>query len=129
MRIEHLALMMEDPVSAAKWYSDNLDFTILKQMDVSPFAHFIADNSKRVMLEIFRLPDKEVPDYKLVDPAIMHLGFLVDDINEKFQKLVSSGATIVDEIIVTKNGDMVAMLRDPWGLPIQLIKRKKSMVS
>lgn len=123
MKLEHLALIMEDPIAAAKWYSDNLGFTIIKEMDQSPFAHFIVDYSKKMLLEIFLLPDKEIPDYRKVDPAIMHLGFSVDNIEEKFQDLVSNGAIVVNEISTSGTGDKIAMLRDPWGIPIQLIKR------
>lgn len=128
MKIEHLALIMEDPVKAAKWYCDNLGFSIIKSMDQSPFAHFIADSSKNMLLEIFLLPEKEVPDYRKVDPAIMHLGFSVDNIEEKYQQLVSNGAIVVDEISVSQKGDKIAMLRDPWGIPIQLIKRKEQFI-
>ena len=120
--------MMKDPVAAAKWYSDNLRFTVIKQMNISPFAHFIADHPKKILLEIFRLPDKIVPDYRSLDPVIMHLGFSVLDIETTYQKLVSAGAEVVSEISVSENGDKMAMLRDPWGLPIQLIKRGMSLV-
>lgn len=128
MKLEHLALNVEDPVRAAKWYCDNLGFSILKEMDVSPFHHFIADPSKSVMLEIFLLPDKKLQDYRSLDPAIMHLGFLVEDIEEEYQKLQLAGAEVVNKILTSKNGDMVAMLRDPWGVPIQLIKRKQQLI-
>lgn len=128
MKIEHLALNVEDPVAMAKWYCENLGFTILKGMNISPFAHFIADASKNMLLEIFLLPDKKVPDYRSLNPAIMHLGFSVEDIATLYEKLVSNDATIVDEISVAKSGDKIAMLRDPWGLPIQLIKRAKPII-
>lgn len=128
MKIEHLALQMKDPVKAAKWYVDNLGFTIVKQMESSPFCHFIIDQAKEMLLEIFRLPDKEVPDYKALDPSIMHLGFSVENIEAVYEELISSGATLVSEISISKTGDKIAMLRDPWGLPIQLIKRKQPLV-
>lgn len=128
MKIEHLALNIEDPVALAKWYCENLGFTILKEMNTSPFAHFIADSSKNIMLEIFCLPDRKVTDYRAVDPAVMHLGFQVKGIEGEYEKLVSAGATVVSGITVLKNSDKVVMLRDPWGLPIQLVERKERMV-
>ncbi len=128
MKLEHLALNLKDPVSAAKWYCENLGFSIIKEMDSSPFHHFIVDSTGSVMLEIFRLPDKKVPNYKATDPAIMHLGFTVPNINKAFEKLQNSGAEVVDEISVIATGDKVAMFRDPWGFPIQIIQRKKKMV-
>lgn len=128
MKLEHLALNIKDPVEASKWYCENLDFKIYKEMGSSPFHHFIADPSGCVLLEIFNLPGKKLPNYKLFDPAIFHLGFTVSNIEKEFKKLTEAGAETIDEIKVLENGDKVAMFRDPWGLPIQLIKRKKKMV-
>jgi uncharacterized glyoxalase superfamily protein PhnB len=128
MRLEHLALMMEDPIAAVKWYVENLGFTILKEMDSSPYHHFIIDSSKCMIIEIFLIPDKKIINYKAVDPAIMHLGFNVQNIKETYKRMIGKGATIVNELSNNENGDSVAMLRDPWGVPIQLIKRKKSLL-
>lgn len=128
MKIEHLALNTEDPVALVKWYCKNMDFTTIKGMNTSPFAHFIIDSSQTMLLEIFRLPDKEVPDYRSVDSVIMHLGFSVGDIEVEYQKLLSAGAIEVEKVTILKNGDQVAMLRDPWGLSIQLVNRQKVMV-
>lgn len=127
MKIEHLALNVGDPVALAKWYCQNLGFTIIKEMNVLPFAHFIADSSKHIMLEIFCLSDKKLTDYASVDSAVMHLGFSVEDMEAEYNKLVSAGATIDSEVTVLKNGDKVAMLRDPWGISIQLVQRKVPM--
>lgn len=129
MKIEHLALNVEDPVKMAKWYSQNLGFTILKEMKVSPFAHFIADESKHILLEIFRLPDKEPADYRSSNPDMMHLAFSTENIEVQYQKLILAGAVEVSGgVSVLKNGDKIAMLRDPWGLPIQLVSRNEVMI-
>jgi hypothetical protein len=36
---------------------------------------------------------------------------------------VGAGATVVDEVGRLGNGDVLAMLRDPWGIPVQLVQR------
>jgi hypothetical protein len=41
---------------------------------------------------------------------------------------LAAGATAEGEVSVTPAGDEMAMLRDPWGLPVQLIKRRVPMI-
>lgn len=128
MKIEHLALNVKDPIGLVKWYCDNLGFSIVKGMDVPPFAHFIVDSSKHMLLEIFYLDDKEVTDFSSVDSASLHLGFSVEDIEVEYKELISAGAVVISEISLTESGDKIAMLRDPWGMPLQLLKRKTVMI-
>ncbi len=128
MKFEHLALNVKDPLNLVKWYCENLGFSVVKGMDAPPFAHFIVDSSKHILLEIFYLDDKEVIDFSGVDPASVHLGFSVEDIEEEYKKLISAGAMAVSEITLTNSGDKIVMLRDPWGTPVQLLKRKGAMI-
>ncbi|MFM2295756.1 MAG: hypothetical protein RLZZ350_2169, partial [Verrucomicrobiota bacterium] len=43
-------------------------------------------------------------------------------------KLLQAGATAEGEVSSNADGDQLAMLRDPWGLALQLIKRTTRMV-
>ena len=36
VKIEHLAWNVEDPISVARWYVENLGFTIKRQIDAPP---------------------------------------------------------------------------------------------
>lgn len=129
MNIEHIALNIKNPQQMAAWYRDNLGFKILQSMDISPFAHFILDASGHIMLEIFKLPNKKIPNYKSLDPAIFHIGFSVDNIEKTLNHLTKRGATVVEKLITNSAGNKVAMLKDPWGLSIQLIKRVKKLTT
>jgi len=40
-------------------------------------------------------------------------------------RLVEAGAVVADELMTTPSGDTIVMLRDPWGVPIQLVKRAR----
>ena len=41
---------------------------------------------------------------------------------------LAAGATIVADVHELPPGDTFAMLRDPWGVPLQLVKRKTPMI-
>ena len=48
MKIEHLALNVEDPISVARWYVENLGFTVKRQIPDPPWIHFLADDGGTV---------------------------------------------------------------------------------
>ena len=127
MNVEHLALQVTDPVGMAQWYVVNLGMRIVRQDGKPPYGHFLADGSGRVVLEIYNNPKVPVPDYWSTDPVIVHLAFATKDIPAVRSRLVEAGATNEGEIQRTDLGDEVLMLRDPWGLPVQLVNRSKPM--
>ena len=81
-----------------------------------------------MMLELYHNPPDAVPDYASMDPLTLHIAFMVDDVEGTCRKLVAAGATVATETTVTDSGDKLAMLRDPWGVPIQFLKRAKPML-
>lgn len=123
MRIEHIAFNVENAVESAKWYAENLDMTIIRGSDESPYIHFLADGEKRSVLEFYSNPAAIVPDYSAMSPLILHIAFLVDDIEATRTKMVAAGGTAVGETASNPNGDQLAFVRDPWGLSVQLVSR------
>ena len=112
----------------ADWYVKHLGFSIARKGGEPSHARFLADSGGSVMLEIYRNPVVGVPDYKTVDPLYMHLAYISDNPAEDRDRLVQSGAVIVDDLATTSSNDVIVMLRDPWGIPIQLVKRAKPMI-
>ena len=82
-----------------------------------------------MMLEVYTNPPNAVPDYRSMDPLSLHIAFMVDDVEEISRKLIAAGATVATEITVTDSGDKLTILRDPWGVPIQFLKRTEPMLS
>jgi uncharacterized glyoxalase superfamily protein PhnB len=80
------------------------------------------------MLEIYRNPAASVPDYRKADPLLMHVAYSSDNPDAERDRLVQAGAVVVDELTTTPSGDDIVMLRDPWGVPVQLVKRAKPMI-
>ncbi len=128
MRIEHVGLNVADPATLAAWYVEHLGFRVCRGADTPVPVRFLADESGRVMIEIYRNPSAPVPDYHQMDPLVLHLAFICDDVPATRTRLLAAGATPVGEITRTGAGDELAMLRDPSGLAIQLCKRAQAMV-
>ena len=128
MQIEHLALNVAHPVAMAQWYVEHLGMTIVRDGPPPVSVRFLADSGGRVMLEVYRNPPDAVPDYAAIDPLLLHIAFVADDVDTARDRLIAAGAIPVGDIEVTPAGDRLVMLRDPWGLAIQLAKRVDPMV-
>jgi len=127
MKIEHVALNVPNPVQAAAWYVEHLGMRIVKSANESPYIHFLADQSGHSLLEMYNNPAAAVPDYAAMSPLILHIAFAVDDLEATRTRLLAAGATPEGEITHVANGDQLAMLRDPWGVPLQLAKRGRPL--
>ncbi len=128
IRLEHVAINVEDPVAMAKWYCENLGMKIVRKGPPPVNGHFISDAGGNMMLEIYHNPPDAVPDYASMNPLLLHIAFMVDDVKEISRKLVAAGATIATDVTTTDAGDELVMLRDPWGVPIQFLKRAEPML-
>jgi catechol 2,3-dioxygenase-like lactoylglutathione lyase family enzyme len=128
MNIEHLAFNVTDPVAAAAWYVRHLGMRVVRSLDVPPHTRFLADQAGRVVLEIYRQDRLPPPDYYRQDPLAFHVAFATPAIQEARQELLRAGATAEGEITTTATGDQLAMLRDPWGVPVQLVQRSSPLM-
>ena len=128
MRIEHLALQVSSPAAMADWYVEHLNFKVKLASDSPVPVRFIVDQDGLTMLEIYNNPKIEVPDYSKADVLTIHLAFVCNDISGETQRLIKAGATVEIEPKMLPTGDEMAILRDPWSLPVQLIKRKKRLL-
>jgi glyoxylase I family protein len=128
IRLEHVAINVEDPVGMAQWYCRNLGMRVVRQGPAPVNARFISDAGSNMLLEIYHNPPDAVPDYASMDPLLLHIAFMVDDVRKIRERLVAAGAKPIGDITVTSSGDEIAMLRDPWGIPIQFVKRAEPML-
>ncbi len=128
VRLEHVALNVTDPAKMAQWYVDNLGMKVLREGPPPVNMRFIADSDGNMMLELYRNPPDAVPNYASMDPLLLHVAFMVEDVEAIREKLIAAGATPADEITTTPAGDKLAMLRDPWGLAIQFVRRADPML-
>ncbi len=127
MKLEHIALNLPEPKAAAQWYAENLGLKIVKATDTAPFVHFLADDGGS-MLEFYLNPAAESPDYAEMSPFTLHLAFTTDDILATHEKLRAAGAAAAGDVETTPAGDQIVFLRDPWGVALQLVSRKETLL-
>lgn len=128
MKIEHVALQVPDPVAMADWYVKHLGCSIARSGPEPIFVRFLKDGSGASMLELYRNPKVAVPDYRSMDPLLVHVAFLSDDLAADRDRLVAAGASVADDVVTTPAGDQLLMLRDPWGVCLQLARRADPMI-
>ena len=127
MKLEHVALLVVDPVAVAEWYEAHLGMRVVRKGDAPGHARFLADDAGDSVLEIYA-GTPPLPDYASMDPLVLHVAFAPDDVPSTRARLIAAGATSVGDVVVTPAGDQFAMLRDPWGLALQLARRARPLV-
>ncbi|MGQ0604675.1 MAG: VOC family protein [Anaerolineales bacterium] len=128
MRLEHIAFNVVDPVAVARWYVEHLRLKLIRDYGPPLHAHFLASGPGQPMIEFYHNSIDAVPDYASLSPVRHHIAFVVDDIAGEHQRLIAAGCTAVDNPVTTAAGDMLVFLRDPWGLALQLVQRKASLL-
>lgn len=127
MKIEHVALQVADPAAMAAWYVEHLGCSVARTGGAPASIYFLRDSAGTSMLEFYRNPRVAVPDYASMDPMLVHVAFLSADPVADRDRLITAGATIADDLVRSPSGDELVMLRDPWGVALQLVRRAHPM--
>jgi hypothetical protein len=127
MIFEHFALNLNNPLEFVNWYTSNCEMKIAKSINVAPFTHFLTDVSGRTVIEVYFNPLARILDYNHMHPLEFHFAFTVENVDEVKDKLISAGAKLVEDIKL-EDGSHLVMLRDPFGIPLQLCKRAEPLV-
>ncbi len=122
MKFEHFALNVPDPVQMAEWYVRNLGMRVVFSLDRMPFTRFLADETGRVTVELYSNAAAPVPSYKDLHHLNFHFAFAVADAEAARVGPLSAGAIDV-EVVRPADGSVLYMLRDPWGVPLQICQR------
>lgn len=123
MKLEHVALNVPDVQMVVSWYVEQLGFSVYRREAVAPFKTFLGSPAGEVMLEFYTNHDAAIPIYSQQNPAVFHLGLLVDDANIERARLEAAGATHASSTL-TPDGTILVMMRDPWGIALQLCQRQ-----
>jgi catechol 2,3-dioxygenase-like lactoylglutathione lyase family enzyme len=122
MKFEHFALNVPDVHAHVQWYVQHLGLTIARKRDDAPFMHFLADDTGRVIVELYSNPKAVYPDYANTHPLCFHFALVARDARAERARLERAGAKAVSEDALP-DGSVLIMLRDPWGVPVQLCQR------
>lgn len=86
----------------------------------------MVDVTGRIAIELYRARTQpKAPDYAAQDPLTLHFGFTTDDVDATIARLTKAGATLV--VHEKAPGFDGAMMRDPYGLAIQFVKRAQKV--
>jgi len=122
LNLEHVACNVADPPAMAAWYVEHLGMRVVRQSSDPSQIHFLADAAGRAVIEIYCNAADAIPDYAAMHPIRFHIAFAAADPDAARAALVAAGATFVDERALP-DGSRLLMLRDPWGIPLQLCRR------
>jgi catechol 2,3-dioxygenase-like lactoylglutathione lyase family enzyme len=126
MKIEHVAFNVADPVTVAEWYCKHCGLRVVRHIPQPAQTHFLADSDSTV-LEIYCNPPDQVPDYGKMNPLLFHLALASSDAQSDSNRLVAAGAMFLEEIRLP-DGSRLVMLRDPWGVPLQVCQRARPLL-
>jgi glyoxylase I family protein len=124
MKFEHFALNVPDVRPMARWYVEHLGLKVARQREDAPYTHFLADDTGRVVVELYTNPKVSVPDYPAQHPLVFHFALVTSDARAECQRLEKAGARLFLEE-PQPDGSILIMMRDPWGVPVQLCQRAK----
>ncbi len=122
IRFEHFALNLPEPRAVALWYVENLDCQIVFQLDEEPFTVFLGDQQGRVFWEFYNNPRAGYSPVANTDPLSYHLAFAVEDAEAVRTRVLAAGGAEFAEVR-SESGSRLLMMRDPWGLGLQLCQR------
>ena len=124
MKFEHFALNVPDVRAMSRWYVEHVGFMVVRHREDAPFTHFLADETGRVILELYSNPAAVMPDYAAAHPLVFHVALFTTDARAEQQRLEKAGAKLFLEENMP-DGSRLTMMRDPWGVPLQLCQRAK----
>ncbi len=124
MKFEHFALNVPDTRAHAAWYVAHLGFAVARQQTEAPYTTFLADSTGRTVVELYSNPNAAMTDFPSQHPLVFHFAVVSTDARADRTRLEAAGATFFLEA-AQPDGSMLIMLRDPWGVALQLCQRAK----
>ena len=116
MKLEHFSLNVAEPQKLIEWWCANLGFRQTHPL-------FIVDDSGKMAVEVYR---NDAAPFTEVAPLTLHVAFLSDDVEADKARLEKAGATTLET--VHKEGFDMVMMRDPFGVNLQFVKRGASVL-
>lgn len=128
MKIEHFALNVPEPKAMVEWYAQHLGLNVESRMEEPPYMHFLVDNSGQILIEFYYNDAAPVLEFDQLNALTLHLAFVSDQPSADKDRLLKAGAKEVSDQTLA-DGSRLVMLKDPWGLAIQLCCRAKPKIA
>lgn len=128
MKFEHFAINVPEPKEMAEWYEEYIGLNIAFQLPHSPYTTFMSDDSGRLVMEVYNNPNGPMLEFdNNHHPLTFHMAFESEDAEVDKNRLIKAGAKFFDEMVPDEESHLV-MMKDPWGVPVQICQRKEKIV-
>ncbi len=128
MKIEHIGFIVPAPVSMGEWYSKNFSLEVLRKLgDDEQGVVFLKDPESGTVLEFAKLKEIDPLPFRNLPDLQVHLAFESDDPLETIRQLEKAGAVFIGESPKAEAENERFLLKDLWGITIQIIKRKNRL--
>ena len=124
--IEHTAIASPDPQRLARWYVENLGFTVNWRPEGSNTVFVKASNGSMIEIIEARKDAEGMGPGDLRDAGLRHLAIQVTDFAGAYEKLRRAGIRFLTEP-ETHNGNTVAFFTDCDGNILHLLHRQKPL--
>jgi glyoxylase I family protein len=124
MTFEHFALNVPDSRAMARWYGEHLGLSVARDVGGPAHTLFLSDSTGRVVVELYSNAAAPIPDFAATHPLCFHFALVSLDARADQQRLEAAGARLV-EAVTPADGSVLLMMRDPWGVPVQLCQRAR----
>ncbi len=124
MKLEHIGLCIEHPITMAEWWVANLGFQFLAKTGTDDDGVAFITDDQGTILEFGRLEEVPCLDLNRLKFIQLHFAIDCDEPVREAERLVRQGATLVGESPRNAYTNEKLIVRDPWGTCIQLIHRK-----
>jgi len=128
-RPDHAALRVRDYDASVRWYTDKLDFRVVREWRSGDLRFCYLEN-RSTKLEIIgggtMQPSPVAPDFEtsLRHPGYHHLSLMVEAVDVVLAKLGGRGVTVVHgPLDLPEIGRRLAFIRDDNGTMIELVGR------
>lgn len=126
---EHVGMVTGDMDRSLAFYRDLLGLRLHLRKTMGNGTEVAFLDSGNGMLEIFAPPGGAGPasDLAAATSGVLHITFLVDNVDESFAKLEAAGVAIKERPRPAVNSevlDRVAFLRDPDGIIVEIAERR-----
>lgn len=126
--IEHIGFVVKDAHKAAQWYNLHLGFNVLKTAPDNSAA-FIQCRDNHLIIELISEGAVKAAAEDLTHPLQAHIAFRTDAFDEDMDALIEAGAEHAMDCETADPEAKVCILKDPFGLYIQLAQRKQEFYS
>ncbi len=120
--VHHIAIITDDYEKSKKFYTEILDFEIIREVYRKERDSYKLDLSVngKYQIELFSFPNPSERGSRPESKGLRHLAFAVDNLEEAVKELEAKGVTVENIRIDEYTNKKFTFFADPNGQPLEL---------